>query len=68
MTPPVLAFPNFTKSFVLHTNASIEGLGAVLEQEQEDGRLHPVAYASRSLSIAICKMVVRGKAAWCMVW
>ena len=52
VTPPVLAFPNFTKSFVLHTDASIEGLGAVLEQEQEDGRLHPVAYASRSLSKA----------------
>ena len=52
MTPPVLAFPNFTKSFVLYTDASIEGLGAVLEQEQEDGRLHPVAYASRSLSKA----------------
>ena len=53
VTPPVLAFPNFAKSFVLHTDASIEGLGAVLEQEQEDVRLHPVAYASRSLSKAM---------------
>ena len=50
VTPPVLVYPDFNKGFVLHTDASIEGLGAVLEQEQEDGKLHPVAYASRSLS------------------
>ena len=25
------------------------GLGAILSQEQEDGTIHPVAYASRSL-------------------
>ena len=34
------------------TDASIEVLGAVLEQEQDNGTLHPVAYASRSLSKA----------------
>ena len=49
-TPPVLAYPNFTKEFVLHTDASGEGLGAILEQEQEDGQLHPVAHASRSIN------------------
>ena len=50
VSPPVLAYPNFGKPFVLHTDASGEGLGAVLEQEQDDNRLHPVAYASRSLN------------------
>ena len=50
VNPPVLAYPNFERSFVLHTDASKDGLGAVLEQEQDDGRLHPVAYASRSLN------------------
>lgn len=49
-SPPVLAYPNFEKPFVLHTDASSHGLGAVLEQEQDDGLLHPVAYASRTLS------------------
>ena len=49
-TPPVLTSPDFTKGFVLHTGASGEGLGAILEQEQEDGQLHPVAYASRTIN------------------
>jgi len=33
----------------MHTNACIEGLGTVLEQERGDRKLDPVAYASRSL-------------------
>jgi len=47
--PPVLAYPDFTKLFVLHTDASEEE-GAVLEQKQDDGELHPVAYASESFN------------------
>ncbi len=35
---------------MLHTDASGQGLGAVLEQEQEDGHLHPIAFASCTLS------------------
>ena len=46
---PVLAFADFKKPFLLETDASIEGLGAVLSQKQDDGRYHPVAYASRGL-------------------
>ena len=49
LTVPVLAFADFQKPFLLETNTSIEGLGAVLSQEQDDGRYHPVAYASCDL-------------------
>ena len=47
---PLLAYPDFDKSFLLETDASVKGLGAVLSQVQDDGRPHPVAYASRALS------------------
>jgi len=50
ITTPVLAFPDFDRNFVLETDASILGLGAILSQTQEQGKLHPLAYASRSLS------------------
>src|SRR6266498_378001 len=47
----VLLFPNFDKLFVLCTDASLKGLGAVLEQEDENKNLRPVAYASKSLTL-----------------
>ena len=37
MSTPVLAFTNYTKEFLLETNASKEGLRAVLSQKQADG-------------------------------
>ena len=49
MTSPVLAFADFQKPFLLETDASKEGLGTVLSQKQEDGKYHPVAFASRVL-------------------
>ena len=51
---PVLMYPQFNGQhpFILETDASTQGLGAVLAQQQEDDQVHPVAFASRSLSPA----------------
>ena len=51
MNTPVLAFANYTKEFLLETDASKQGLGAILSQKQEDGQFHPVAYGSWALTI-----------------
>ncbi|XP_053301840.1 uncharacterized protein LOC128460622 [Pleuronectes platessa] len=45
---PVLAFADPTKIYILHVDASMNGLGAVLNQEYPEG-LRPVAFASRKL-------------------
>ena len=50
MNSPVLAFANYTKDFLLKTDASKEGLGAVLSWKQEGGWLHLVAFDSQALS------------------
>lgn len=46
---PVLGFANPKLPYILHTDASMTGLGAALYQEQED-QLRVIAYASRGLS------------------
>ena len=45
-TAPVLGYPNFSREFILETDASLKGLGAVLSQQQKDGSICVIAYAS----------------------
>jgi hypothetical protein len=47
---PVLAHPDPTKPYYLETDASGAAMGAVLNQRQEDRRLHPIAYMSQSFA------------------
>ena len=68
ISPPVLTYPNFSKSFTLETDASAKGLGAVLSQLQDDGSLHPVAYASRSLSGAEKQYAITELETLAVVW
>lgn len=48
---PVLRHPDFKQDFLVQTDASGYGIGAVLSQQFEDGE-HPIAYASRTLKDA----------------
>ena len=47
---PILTLPNWSRPFILDTDASDTGIGAVLSQLQENGSECVVAYASRVLS------------------
>lgn len=48
--PPVMAYPQFDKPFLLHVDTSGDGLKAILYQEDQDKRLRVVAYAYRTLT------------------
>ena len=50
-SPPIMAYPDFSKEFTLHTDASGQSLGAVFYQKQNDV-MRVIAYASRALSPA----------------
>ena len=50
-TAPIMAYPDFNKPFILHTDASVKGLGCLLYQIQ-DGKLRSIAYGSRTLDEA----------------
>ncbi|CAB4009700.1 Hypothetical predicted protein, partial [Paramuricea clavata] len=49
--PPVMAYPDFTKPFIVCTDAYEGGLGAVLYQSQ-NGETRVIAFASQSLTRA----------------
>ncbi|GFX77512.1 retrovirus-related Pol polyprotein from transposon 297 [Trichonephila clavipes] len=47
---PVLYAPNFEREFIVQTDASNAGLGAVLTQLTEQGEEHPILYLSKKFS------------------
>ncbi|KAK4327436.1 hypothetical protein Pmani_002100 [Petrolisthes manimaculis] len=47
-----LAFPNFAKPFMLTTDASDKSIGGVLQQKDDEGRMRPLTFFSRTLNPA----------------
>ena len=64
---PILQYPDFSKEFILTTDASNQGLGAVLSQGPI-GKDLPIAYASRRLNSAEVHYTVSEKELLSVVW
>jgi len=46
----IVAHPDFEKPFILYTNASGEGIGAVLHQKNDQGKERIITCTSRALN------------------
>ena len=63
----ILSFPDFSKPFILETDASGIGLGAVLLQEQ-GGKVRPIQFASKKLSKEQVLWHAAEKEVFAVVW
>lgn len=64
---PLLIYPDFTKPFVIVTDASVVGLGACLMQDHGQG-LQPVAYASKVNNPVVAKYPIHELECLAVIW
>lgn len=65
---PVLAYPDFSRSFVLKTDASAVAISAILSQLDEEGAEHPLGYASRALSSPKARYSATEREGLAIIW
>jgi hypothetical protein len=67
-TQPILSTPNFAKDFILQTDASNFGLGAVLTQIDTEGNEKPILYLSRKLQGREENYTISEKECLAIIW
>ncbi|CAF0725133.1 unnamed protein product [Brachionus calyciflorus] len=68
ISKPILRQPNFSRKFILHTDASSYAIGAVLTQVDENGNEYVVSYNSRLLKNAEIHYGITEKECLSVVW
>ena len=68
ITAPILAYPNYEKSFILYTDASYEGLGFILVQKKPDRKEHLVQYGGKKLKPAEKNYIITDLECLSIVW
>jgi transposase InsO family protein len=67
-TAPTLAHPDYERPFLLYTDASNTGLGAVLAQNDLQGKEHPIVYLSRTLTAPEANYTITELECLAIVW
>ena len=65
---PVLIAPDFNCEFIIYTDMSNVGLGAVLSQADVSGNVHPVMYISKKLQSGEKHLSTIAKECLAIIW